>query len=98
MGRSARRSWATGFGRPISAVLTSRRRRFLSGIGIKYGAEVDGWSAGLEVDPWSARDVDTVCRVVAEGGDRLFFFLFGTSSSVDLYVGIKFRRRGAFLL
>ena len=97
-GRSARRSWAPGFGRRISAVLTSRRRRLLSSIGIKYGAEVDGRSAGSKVDPWSARDMEAVGRVVAEGGERLFFFFFGTSGRVDLYVGIKFRRRGAFLL
>lgn len=97
-GRSTKRSTATSFGRPILAVLTSRRRRFLSGIGIKNGAEVDGRSVGSEVDPWSARDVEAVERVVAEGGERLFFFFFGTSGRVDLYVGIKFRRRGAFLL
>ncbi|XP_028066266.1 uncharacterized protein LOC114269197 [Camellia sinensis] len=63
VGRSARRSWATGFGRTISAGFTSLRQRFLSGIGIRYGSEVDGWSAGSEVDPWSTRDVDAVCRV-----------------------------------
>ena len=78
--------------------MTSLRRRFLSGIGIRYGPEVDGWLAGSEVDPWSTRDVDAVCGVVADEGDRLFFFFFGTSGRVDLYVGIKFRRRGAFLL
>ena len=65
VGRSARRSWATGFGRTISAVHTILRRRFLSGIGISYGAEVDGWPAGSEVDPRSSRDGDAVCRVVA---------------------------------
>ena len=93
----ARRSLATGFARPISAVRTRRRRRFLWDGGMRYGAEVDGCSAGSEVDPWSVRDDEATRRVVAEGGDELFFFFFlGMSGRADLYVGMKLRSRGAF--
>ena len=97
-GMLAKRSFAIGLGRPILVVETDRRRRRRWAIGTKYGAEVDGCSAGSEVDPWSVRDVDAVCGVVADGGERLFFFLLGTSGKADLYVGIKLRSRGAFRL
>ncbi|XP_028115648.1 probable LRR receptor-like serine/threonine-protein kinase At1g63430 [Camellia sinensis] len=61
-GMLARRSLAIGFTRPISAVRTRRRRRFLWDGGMRYEAEVDGCSAGSEVDPWSVRDVDAAGR------------------------------------
>ena len=50
------------------------------------------------MDLSSARDIEAMEGVVAEGGERLFFFLFGMSGSVDLYVGIKFSNRGALRL
>ena len=62
-----------------------------------YGAEVDGCSAGSEVDPWSVRDVDATRRVVAKGGDKLFFFFFlRTSGRAELHVVMKLRSRDAF--
>ena len=78
--------------------MTRRRRRFLSGIGIKYGAEEDGRSTGSEVDASFARGMEEMEGVVEEGGERLFFFLLRTSGNVDLYVGIKFSSRGALRL
>ena len=96
--RMVKRSFATGYGRPISAVRTSRRRRYRSDIGTRYVAEVFGWSAGSDVDPWFVRDVDAVNGVVAEGEERLLFFLLGTSGKVDLHDEIKLRRTSAFLL
>ena len=37
-------------------------------------------------------------KVVAVGGERLFFLFLGTSGKVDLYEGIKFSKTGAFRL